>query len=46
MPATTKKLNRVAPFQADPPPWNYIISMQPLELHLFKPLFKSAIVLI
>ena len=26
MPATTKKINRVAPFEADPP----------LELHLFK----------
>ena len=36
MPAATKKLNRAAPFEGDPLLWNSTISIQPLELHLFK----------
>ena len=35
MPATTKKLNREAPLEADPPLRNSNISIQPIELHLF-----------
>ena len=36
MPATTKKLNREAPLEADPLLWNSTISIQPLKLHLVK----------
>ena len=35
MPATTKKLNKEVPFEADPLIWNSTISIQPLELHPF-----------
>ena len=35
MPATTKKLNKEVPFEADPLIWNSTISIQPLVTPLY-----------